>query len=87
MKRFKNKLTIEHLLRVKSAQIMIKRALLKSLIESNIEKHFIKLTLLHKVRKQCSFFSICKQNTRCLVNGRPRSTVNLIGLSRHALKQ
>ena len=87
MRKFRNELSIEHLLRTSSLKFSIRKNLLKSLLNCRTLDVDNKVLLSYKTRLYSLRTSITRQNTRCLVNGRSRGVAKLLGLSRHSLKK
>ena len=65
----------------------LKEKLLKSLTQTqnNSLKH--RLVYTHKIRNKQSHRGISRQQGLCLVTGRARGVIRLVGLSRHTLKR
>lgn len=86
MKKREHRLTAEHLMRVGGLRGAHQRTLLKSLLQTRATPLAKKVVWSHKEHRRPLVLSICRQNTRCLHNGRPRGVQTLVGLSRHTLK-
>lgn len=78
--------TLEILYRNASFKISLKKRLLKSFITNFMNNHKDKVLQISKNQKFNKLYSINKQNTRCLYNGRPRGVISKFGFSRHMFK-
>lgn len=81
------KLTTEMARRKFFHSLEIKNSLLKSLINTKNNPCMNKLVYAKKKRRNSIQTGICKQRNLCLITGRAKGVIKLLGFSRQTLKR